>query len=278
MNANSKPKTLSNNQWLRDAAEQLASAGISTARLDAEIILAHTIRRSRTWIHAYGDEPLDPRRNEIADARLALRLERVPVAYIIGHKEFYSRLFKVTPATLIPRPESEAVLELFKQLLPRTAQTLVDVGTGSGCLGITAKLERPDLQVTLTDISRQALAVASDNAKQLNAEVRLVRSDLLAALPGKFDCIIANLPYVNRAWERSPETNHEPYKALFADEEGLALIYRLLEQAPDHLMPNGLLILEADPEQHNAIVTRANTYRLSHLSSEGYALALRLLR
>ena len=94
--------------WLRDAAEQLASVGIPSALLDAEIILAHTLRKSRTWLHAHGDETINIRDLEIANARLDLRLDRTPIAYIIGHKEFYSRLFKVTPSVLIPRPESEA--------------------------------------------------------------------------------------------------------------------------------------------------------------------------
>ncbi|MGB4762668.1 MAG: peptide chain release factor N(5)-glutamine methyltransferase [Candidatus Saccharimonas sp.] len=279
MNASSKPKTLNNNQWIRDAAEQLASAGIATARLDAEIILAHTIRRSRTWIHAHGDELLDPRRLEIANARLELRLDRVPIAYIIGHKEFYTRLFTVTPATLIPRPESESIISLLKQYIPPTAKYLIDVGTGSGCLGITAKLELPHLSVTLSDISRHALNVAESNATTLNATVTLQKSDLLSALEvptSKFDCIVANLPYVDTTWERSPETDHEPNQALFADEKGLALIYKLIAQTPLHLSPGGLLILEADPTQHQAILDYSITYSLTLVASDGYAIALRL--
>lgn len=271
---NSKPKTLNSNQWIRDAAEQLATVGITTARLDAEIILAHTIHRSRTWIHAHGDEPLDERRLEIANARIDLRLDRVPIAYIIGHKEFYSRLFKVTPATLIPRPESEAVISLVKRLLPSEATTLLDVGTGSGCLGITASLEIPSLQVTLSDISRQALVVALSNAKSLDAKVELVRSDLLLSVPGRFDCIVANLPYVDPTWERSPETDHEPAQALFADQGGIALIAQLIEQLPGHLNATGLLVLEADPEQHEGIIALASEAHLKHVASDGYAIAL----
>lgn len=276
MSVNSKPKTLSNDQWVRDAAEQLADVGISTARLDAEVILAHTIHRSRTWIHAHGDETIDERRLQVANARLGLRLDRVPIAYIIGHKEFYGRLFKVTPSTLIPRPESESIIELLKQYLPQHATTLLDVGTGSGCLGITAKLEIPQLSVMLSDVSRYALKVAESNASTLNAEVTTIRSDLLADLylpDAMFDCILANLPYVDPTWERSPETNHEPAEALFAEAEGLSLIYNLIEQAPTYLSPGGVLILEADPEQHERIITASTEHGFIYKASDGYAVA-----
>lgn len=262
--------------WLKDVAEEFANAGIATALLDAEIILAHTLRKGRMWLHAHGDEPLTPRTIEIANARAQLRLDRVPVAYIIGHKEFYSRLFKVTPSVLIPRPESESIVELLKKHLPAGAKTLVDVGTGSGALGITAKLEHPELAVTLTDISRHALTVAQQNADELRADVTTVKSDLLSSLElGKFDVIVANLPYVSEDWERSPETNHEPGLALFAKNDGKALIFELIEQLPNHLAPHALVLLEADPEQHADIITHAKKIGLAHVETDGYAIALK---
>ena len=260
------------NIWLKDAAEELASVGITSALLDAEIILAHTLRKSRTWLHAHNEDPIGLRELEIANARLALRLDRTPIAYIIGHKEFYSRLFKVTPSVLIPRPESESVIELLKKYLSEQAVTLLDVGTGSGCLGITAKLELPRLHVTLSDVSRHALKVAEENAAAQQAEVTILRSDILEHIPGIYDIIIANLPYVDPSWERSPETNAEPSLALFAEHGGLALINRLLEQIPSHLTPKGLAILEADPEQHPAIIKKAAACGLLYNSTDGYAL------
>lgn len=262
--------------WLRDAAEELAMLGIGTALLDAELILAHTLRKSRTYLHAHGDEPIDERRLEIANARLELRKDRVPVAYILGHKEFYGRQFKVTPSVLIPRPESEALIESLKKYWGEKPGKLVDVGTGSGCLGITARLELP-LDVTLADISHHALMVAEDNAKALGATVAIVRSDLLSHLQpplSNFDLIVANLPYVDKTWQRSPETNHEPAEALFASNGGLALIDRLIAQTDTVLKPGGLLILEADPEQHERIITYAATHQLQHTATDGYALVL----
>ena len=116
------PPTISD--WLTDATAALQRAHLPTARLDAEVILAHTIRRPRTFLHAHSEEPLLPRHEEIANARIDLRCDRVPVAYIVGHKEFYGRNFKVTTATLIPRPESEALIELLEKALPSSPPPL----------------------------------------------------------------------------------------------------------------------------------------------------------
>lgn len=264
------------NAWLKDAAEQLATVGITSALLDAEIILAHTLKKSRTYLHAHGDDILSLRDNDIANARLDLRLDRTPIAYIIGHKEFYGRMFKVTPAVLIPRPESEDCIELLNTYSTHDARTLLDVGTGSGCLGITAKLEHPHLSVTLADISRHALVVAKQNAVSLHADVLTIQSDLLSNTPERYSCIIANLPYVDPSWERSPETNFEPKQALFADNNGVALIMKFLDQTPAHLLANGILILEADPYQHDRIIARASQHGLIHLETMHYALAFRL--
>lgn len=258
--------------WLRDAAEQLANAMIPSALLDAEIILAHTLRRSRTWLHAHSDEMLDMRQQEIAEARLQLRLERTPIAYIIGHKEFYGRLFKVTPAALIPRPESETLITLLGKYLTPNHKRLIDVGTGSGCLGVTAKLEQSHLRVTLADISRHALKVAEENARNLGASVETIISDLMENVGISYDCIVANLPYVDTTWTRSPETEYEPAEALFADQGGLALITKLIDQTESYLTANGLLLLEADPRQHAEIIDYAGRHGLLHRETDGFAL------
>ena len=249
---------------------------IPNARLDAEIILAHTLNKPRTWIHAHGDEELDARRCDIADARAQLRLERVPVAYIIGHKEFYGRRFRVTPDTLIPRPESEALITLAKKYAV-DARHAIDVGTGSGCLGITLALELPKLSITLSDTSKRALQVAEQNAKTYSTNVRLLQSDLLDDYPLRADLIVANLPYVDTSWtENSPDLVHEPASALYAAEHGLGLIKQLLVQAPAKLSPNGVLLLEADRRQHEEIIKDAVAHHLEHLETDGLALAFRI--
>lgn len=278
----SKPKTLRANEpssstiawWLRDAAEQLARAGITSALLDAEIILAHTLRRSRTFLHAHADDEVSPRLLDIANARLDLRLDRTPVAYIIGHKEFYGRLFRVTPSVLIPRPESETIIELIAKYYDGSQKRLVDIGTGSGCLGITAKLEHPLMTVILSDIDTKALVVASENAASLAADVHILQSDLFSVLPGVFDYIIANLPYVDASWERSPETAAEPKRALFAAAGGLSIINDFVADLPSKLAPGGTAFIEADPVQHATIVTNATKLGLVHLESTDYTVVV----
>lgn len=262
-------------EWLASTSTELADAMIPSAGLDAEIILAHTLNKPRTWLHAHGDDELDPRRKDIADARAELRLQRVPIAYIIGHKEFYGRRFYVNLDVLIPRPESEAIITLFNTF-GKAATTVVDVGTGSGCLGITLKLEHPDLSVTLIDTSRNALAVAKKNAKTHNASVRFIEGSLLDEYPLRADAVVANLPYVDASWpEQSPELKNEPLSALYADDNGLLLIKQLIKQVPDHLTRNGLLILEADPRQHQQIIGECGAHGFEHLKTEGFALAFR---
>lgn len=266
-------------EWLKQSATRLAEASISSAKLDAEILLAHTLNSPRTYLHAHGDEKIDPRRLEIAEVRLALRLDRTPIAYIIGHKEFYGRRFNVTPATLIPRPESEAMITLLKKVARQTelplsteAPKLVDVGSGSGCLGITAKLELPNLDVTLLDTSRHALTVAETNAKRLGAQVVTLKSNLLQSYPFHAQYILANLPYVSRNWEVSPETQFEPDEALYANDDGLALIHRLIEKTPSHIAPGGSLFIEADPRQHQAVIKKAAKNGLTLQATEGFIL------
>jgi len=283
MNENSPSLTVK--QWLSHATRLLSDVGIPSATLDAELLLSHTLREPRIWIHAHPEAELDTRTQEIARARLDLRLDRVPVAYIIGHKDFYGHAFRVTTATLIPRPESESIIELLQKNLTTnksfpadSSLRLVDVGTGSGNLGITAKLLIPELDVTLIDESRYALAVAEKNARLLHADVDTLQSNLLNEYPHVADVILANLPYVDPSWERSPETSHEPAEALFAKDNGLALIRALIKQTDGKLSKSGTLILEADPTQHDAIKKEASAYGLICAEIEGYALLFEKLR
>lgn len=265
--------------WLKSAAKQLKAIGIASARLDAELILANTLRKNRTYLHAHLDEEIDPRRVDIANARLSLRLDRVPLAYILGYKEFYGRKFIVSPAVLVPRPESEEMIALFLALTASeiAPKTLIDIGTGSGCLGITAALERPSLRVILSDISPRAIKIAEKNAGNLHAQVTLQQQSLLSGQIEPVDYIFANLPYVDRDWDVSPELRHEPAEALFAADNGLRLIETLIEQAPRRLTADGLLFLEADPRQHQAILHQAKHHSFHEVEMRGFIIVLRLV-
>ncbi|AHB42399.1 modification methylase, HemK family protein [Candidatus Saccharibacteria bacterium RAAC3_TM7_1] len=267
--------------WLKRATDELADAMFDSPRLDAEIILAHTLRHPRTYLHAHGDEPIEPRLEEIANARIELRKDHVPVAYIIGHKEFYGRRFRVSPAVLIPRPESEQLIDLLKAIIPTTAplpsiapKRLVDIGTGSGCLGITAKLEFPELQVDLIDNSRHALTIAKKNADQFEANVEVFSSDLLLGYPYTPNYVLANLPYVDPSWELSDELSHEPSEALFANDQGLAVIKRCIEQTAARLPKGGYLLLEADTRQLDTIASLARRYGFNETARDSFALCL----
>lgn len=259
--------------WLQSATEQLQQASIPSARLDAEVILAHTLSVNRTWLHAHRDETINTTQ---ADHLLAERLKRTPIAYLTGQKEFYGRTFSVTADTLIPRPETETLIDIAKQY--GLSGKIVDVGTGSGCIGITLALETSST-VTLCDISDEALQVAQKNAQQLGvSDLTFTKSDLLSAFAEKpsvtFDVIVANLPYVDHSWERSPETDHEPPLALFAEDRGLALIKKLIDQTPSLLHPDGHLLLEADPEQFDAI-TRYAQADFTTVEVRDYAILLK---
>ena len=271
----SPPSPTSVDVWLAAAAAQLRTAGIASSRLDSELLLSHVLQRPRHWLHAHGDSVLSQAHQMQVEQLLTRRLQHEPLAYLVGHKEFYGRDFAISPAVLVPRPETEQMITLLLQLIQPTQRTIADVGTGSGILAITAQLELSPCQVDAYDISPEALAIAQHNAQQHDAtSVSFIQSDLLAAAQQRYDVILANLPYVNPAWQRdNRETAHEPALALFAKDDGLALISTLLAQTEQWLTPSGLLILEADPCQHSRIIARAAAHQLTHARSEGYALA-----
>jgi release factor glutamine methyltransferase len=269
------PHTVSG--WLALAAHELAQAGVPSASLDAELLACHVLGVQRAWLRAHGEQLLTPGRQSRLSSMLERRKAREPIAYLLGYKEFYSRRFMVTRSTLIPRPESEDVVGLLARLRPAPGDNLLDIGTGTGCLGITAGLEFPGLRVTLTDISSRALAVAVRNATSLGVTVVTYRANLLRTPPpAPVRFMVANLPYVDTTWQRSPETDFEPPKALFASHGGLGLIRALIRQAPAHILPGGHLLLEADPCQHADIIATATHYGFAKKALQGYILALQL--
>lgn len=189
--------------WLAAAAAQLRTAGIASSRLDSELLLSHVLQRPRHWLHAHGDSTLLHEQYAQAEQLLTRRLRHEPLAYLVGYKEFYGRDFVVSPAVLVPRPETEQMITLLLQLIQPTQRTIADVGTGSGILAITAQLELPQCQVDAYDISPKALAIAQHNSKQHGAtSVHFIQSDLLAAAQQRYDVILANLPYVSPTWQR----------------------------------------------------------------------------
>jgi release factor glutamine methyltransferase len=282
MNANLLPQTPTINSWLAKAIAKLHEAGIKSASLDSELILADSIDKPRTYLHAHNDKLLNIKQTRVANSQLARRIRHEPIAYIIENKDFFGRKFIVTPDTLIPRPESEDFIEMLSKILinlkPHQRKIkLVDVGTGSGCLGITAKLEFPFLDVTLTDISKKAILIAKQNAKKYRVNVNIAKGNLLQNYHEKPGIIIANLPYVDESWERSPETDFEPHMAIFADKHGLSVNEQLIVQASDILTDDGYLIIEADPEQHSHLSEYANKHSFKVESTINYIISFKKL-
>jgi release factor glutamine methyltransferase len=223
-------------------------------RADSEILLATAAGKDRAWLWAHLDDPFD---DEIVlerfEAWVQERERGRPVAYLLGYREFYGRDFLVSPEVLIPRPETELLVDLALELLPSGARSVLDVGTGSGAIGLTLAAERPGWSITLSDISSQALEMAFENQAALRlAGVIVVHSDLLEAFDDqRFDLIVSNPPYVATGdphLDRG-DLRFEPEIALSCGEDGLALIRRLIGQAPSRLYDGGLLLIEHGHDQ-----------------------------
>ena len=264
--------------WLTSATAKLKNAGIDSASLDAELILAFAGNYSREFLRAHDEEELKTATHQLADDLCAKRADHEPLAYLTHHKEFYGRDFYVDENVLIPRPESEQIIEIVRELTARQPKSrILDVGTGSGILAITTKLELPAANVTALDISAPALKIARRNAAKLHANVDFIQSDLLQNVSGKFNIIMANLPYVSPAWHAeiaSPELRAEPKIALYADDDGNALNKKLVHDAPDKMRAGGYLIMEMDPEQIDIIANFAKKFGFRETARRPYDLVL----
>lgn len=248
-------------RWMQD---DFASRGIDNPRLDAELLLAHALGVERIRLYLDLERPLTADELDAVRGLVKRRRAREPVAYILGHRDFWGRRFKVTPAVLIPRPDTETLVE---QALERLGEDhgadVIDLCTGSGCVAISLACERPGLRVTATDLSAEALAVARENAAALGAEVRFAQGDLFADEVGPFDLVTANPPYVREGelGALQPEVaEHEPTLALVAGPTGLEIYERLVPAAFERLRPGGHLLLEVGAGQAAAVgslLTRA---------------------
>jgi release factor glutamine methyltransferase len=231
--------------------QDLQAVSISSPRLDAELLLSHALGCDRVRLYMDMQRPLDQTELAAIRALVVRRRRREPVAYILGRREFYKRDFEVDSAVLVPRPETEVLIDRALDALPDAAVHVLDLCTGSGVIAATLALEREALTSDATDISEPALAVASRNLARhaLQARVQLHHGDLFDALPERrsYALITANPPYVrDDEWpELAPDVaEHEPSIALLAGTHGLAVIERLCADAADWLVPGGVLLFE----------------------------------
>jgi release factor glutamine methyltransferase len=255
-------------QRVIEARERFLRAGIppDQAAIDAEILARHVLGQDRATYLARRDEPIPDDDSCRLEAMVRRREGREPVAYILGEREFWGLSFLVSPAVLIPRPETEAIVERALALMndARRAWRLADVGTGSGCLAVALAHERGNATVIATDISEPALGVAAANALRhgVDSRIRLIRTSLLDDVPGPFDLIVANPPYVPagpREGLQPDVRDYEPETAVFGHgADGLDEVRLLLTQTPERLAPGGWLLMEFGFGQGDAVRSAVN--------------------
>ena len=242
---------------IQDTHQKLESAGIPDARLEAEVLVMSVLRMPRQAIFAEQEREVSEQQQVALDELLERRYTREPLAYILGQREFYGINVVLTPAVLIPRPESEGLVEhaLFMAMMgmESTDLTIADVGTGSGAIAINLAIHLPMGRIFAVDVDDSVLDVASYNirAHGVGDRVSLGIGDLLDAVPEPLDLIVANLPYIptDRISTLQPEVQKEPVLALDGGADGLDLIRRLLAQAENKLKSHGIILLEMDPDQ-----------------------------
>jgi release factor glutamine methyltransferase len=250
--------------WLEQAVTTLASADVPTARLDALVLLEDTLGVDRAKLLAHPDMEIPKSVQNVLKKQLARRAKHEPLAYVRGKTEFYVREFVVSAAVLEPRPESETMIEL---LLKRSdlpdAPRIADVGTGSGALGITAKLELPGASVELLEVDADAIKVAKTNVIKFTPGIPVLRTDLLEGSRGEYDVLLCNLPYVPDEHTINAAALHEPKIAIFGGPDGLDVYRKLFEQVKNLAKRPLLILCESLPPQHAALqsVAEAAGYR-----------------
>ena len=247
-------------EFLADATGVLARAGITTARLDTLVLLEDIVGRDRAQLLAHPETRLTATQCATLTQMLARRAEHEPLAYLRHKTEFYGREFYVDHHVLEPRSESETMIDLLLQVAGSTPQRVIDVGTGSGALAITAKLELPNSDVTALDIDDDCLSVATRNAEALRAEISLLKSNLLTAVPTETihgAVLLCNLPYVPDNFQINPAAMREPRLAIFGGPDGLDLYRQLFTYIAGTKLKPAVVLAESLPPQHDELKTIA---------------------
>lgn len=252
---------------LAQARERLGDD--TDASFEAEVLLAHVLGRDRGYLVAHREDPMEPDHRAAYESLVERRAAGEPVAYLLGEREFYGLSFRVGPQVLIPRPETELLVDRALELLPRSGR-LLDLGTGSGAIAIAVARHCAHCSVVATDISERALALARANAHSLGADnVQFIRADWLEAIPGRFDVIVSNPPYVDPddPHLRRGDPRFEPHEAL-ATPGGLDALRTIVAGAPDRLEPGGWLLVEHGYNQAEAVTALLREAGLEDVRSE----------
>ncbi|HLO95312.1 MAG TPA: peptide chain release factor N(5)-glutamine methyltransferase [Burkholderiaceae bacterium] len=240
---------------VRELQQRAAQAGLP--RLETQLLLAALLGKDRSWLITHDEDPLPAGTGERFDDWLRQRLDDVPLAYLTGHKEFHGLRLQVSPATLVPRPDTEVLVDWALRWLAGcglAAPQVLDLGTGSGAIALAVKKGHPQACMTATDFSAAALEVASANARNLDLDVRFLQGAWWQPLGEVcFDLVLSNPPYIAPQDGHLPALKHEPLSALAAPEEGLADLRQIIAGASAHLRPGGLLLLEHGYDQEQAV-------------------------
>jgi len=241
---------------LRGAAEFLEKKQIESPRLNAEHLLAHVLGKKRLDLYLAFDQPLDESERAPMRELTRARGEGRPLQHLLGTTDFLGHEFLCDARALIPRPETEQLVEFVFARLPDEEIRILDVGTGSGIIAISLALKRPKYHVTAVDLSPDALELAAANAAKLSAKIEFLASDLLPAGKDPFHAIVANLPYIpsEDIPGLSREVQKDPLTALDGGQDGTSIIRRLIQTAPPALLPGGLIALEIGTGQHEALI------------------------
>jgi release factor glutamine methyltransferase len=233
---------------------------IRSAEIDTQIILEFVAKKSREFLLANPDYRVSNREVEKIKKITELRCKHLPISYIVGKKEFFSLDFAVSPDVLIPRPETEQLVEEALNFLKsknRKPKTILDVGTGSGNIIISIakniNYQSSKNNFFASDVSQKALGVARKNSKKYQTKINFIQSDLFENIKGKFDLITANLPYVPRNGSDDKEIKYEPQNAIFSDKNGTATIIKFLEESKNYISSDGMILIEADPRNIESI-------------------------
>ena len=245
-------------ELLLESTHRLELQRIPSPRLCAEILVSHFLKVDRTFLYTHDDANVSDTDYDKIENATYERIIGVPVQYIVGHQEFYGRDFSVNPAVLIPRPETEYIIDSVLESNPKADSRIIDVGTGSGCIAVTLALELSGARVFASDISEVALKVARQNAINLGARVAFVCSDVLDSLSGTFDFVVSNPPYVRRNEMEKLQREvreYEPHVALFSPHDELDIYRRIVHASLDRLVPGGTLVMEIGFAMEEAVLS-----------------------
>ena len=255
-------------QWLDEAKVTLINT--DTPSIDSMVLLCDALDKNSAWVLAHWGEEVDPGTSKKLDVLLSRRQKQEPLAYIRGKQEFYGRDFYVDKRVLVPRPESETMVELAKKLCNKDTRIIqvADVGCGSGALGISLALETPRINLSMYDISEEALAVARRNATSHKIAAQYYCGNLLEPSQNRYDLLLCNLPYVPDDYEINEPARHEPAIAIFAGIDGLELYRTLFEQLSSGEYGTPMVLTESLIFQHEELQQIADTYGYTLVESQ----------